>query len=154
MLKELPKVGQVVIAVRDEYEWESDRRYLTCSHEYEVVDKSDVSGNTYIIDDLGDKCFIDDAAFHLYELKDSTKWDETKDMLTLNELEYDEEDVRLEINANYESWEVAKQKEYPFYIGITEGKEQSESAIQLNASQAEQLRDYLSHKLNYLEEEN
>lgn len=152
MLKELPKAGQVVVAVQDEYEWESDRRYLTHYEKYEVVGQSEASGNPYIIDDLGDKCFIDDNAFYLYELKDDEKWNKAKDVLHLKEAEFRNNDY-LKMHSNYDSWKASREKESPFFVEIVKGINMSRACMQLNIEQAEQLRDYLTHKIDYLKGE-
>lgn len=146
MLKELPKVGQVVIAVQDEYEWENtDQRYLTCYEKYGVVGRHEESGNPYIIDDLGEKCYIDENSFYLYELgiNINRDWIETEDILYLRTASQG-----VEISSNYGTWEVSKGEDEPFFLEI------NGYSTGLNVEEAEQLRNYLSHKIEYLKEEN
>lgn len=67
MLKQLPEVGQFVLATQDDGE-QYEGQYLTKDKVYEIVGTSTMNGNPYHIDDTGNQQFIDEEALFLYEL--------------------------------------------------------------------------------------
>ena len=70
MLKQLPEVGQTIVALTNEY-WENESQFQTAGNIYEIKGVSDVSGYPYFIGDLDEPVYIDDAAFDLYRSVES-----------------------------------------------------------------------------------
>lgn len=84
--------------------------------------------------------------------QDQEKWYDSKDTLTLTcgeDLGF--KDV-LEVQANYESWEYSKKNNIKdlLYIDITEDQGDN-SGTSLDIEDMKKLRDYLTHKIEYLE---